>query len=135
MITWDTNFLVRHVLADDPVQFRVVQRVLAEADARGVAVFLPLIAIAETFWVLRSAYGLAAKPAASILSDVLRDERFVFEAREAVEQSVRRVLDHGGDLGDMLIGEASIARNALPVHTFDTGLRRCEEFKVHRAKA
>jgi predicted nucleic-acid-binding protein len=132
MISWDTNFLIRHALADDPEQYHVTQQVLKDTEAEGTQVFLPLIVVAESFWVFRSAYRLRSREAASILSEILKDIRFVFEARESVERAVEQIIENGGDLGDMLIHESALGNQATPVHTFDTGLRRLDSFTVHQ---
>jgi len=51
MIAFDTNLLVRAVVADDPAQVAIVQRLIMQDS-----VFISRTVLLETEWVLRSVY-------------------------------------------------------------------------------
>lgn len=96
-ITADTNILVRAATHDDPVQGRLAEKLMK--DAQVVAVSVP--ALCEFCWVLRGVYKFTpVKIAASI--------RLLFEAenvamdRPAVEAGLA-LLDAGGDFADGII--------------------------------
>lgn len=96
-ITADTNILVRAATQDDPIQGRLAEKLMK--DAQIVAVAVP--ALCEFCWVLRGVYKFTpARIAASI--------RFLFEAenvamdRPAVEAGLA-LLDAGGDFADGII--------------------------------
>ena len=59
MIAFDTNLLVRTVVADDPIQVAIVQDLISRDR-----VFISRTVLLETEWVLRSVYK---KPPADIL--------------------------------------------------------------------
>ena len=52
---FDTNVLVRVLVGDDPAQTRKAERAFIE-HARGDGVFVSLVVLAETAWVLSAAY-------------------------------------------------------------------------------
>ena len=130
MKSWDTNFLIRHVMADDEQQFAKVQDCLEEIEASGEAVYLPQIVLAESFWVLRSAYGLKSGESAKVLLEIALDDRFLVENEPGFIAAAEHVVHSKGDLWDQLILQAAKRANALPLYSFDKGLRRTEGVEV-----
>ena len=53
-VVWDTNLLVRMVARDDPHQLATIERHLLGLRAQQATATIPLPAILEAFWVLRS---------------------------------------------------------------------------------
>lgn len=56
MLGIDTNLVVRYLTGDHPVQSARARELID-----GQAVFVPVTVVMETEWVLRGAYGFAAK--------------------------------------------------------------------------
>jgi predicted nucleic-acid-binding protein len=56
MVGLDTNFLVRHIVQDDPRQSPKATR-LVESLGSEQPGFVPLVAVVELFWVHRPATG------------------------------------------------------------------------------
>lgn len=132
MKSWDSNFLLRHLLEDDALQLAVVRRELSLAEAAGTAIFLPQIVLVEVAWFLRSL--MPRRDVLETLQEVLDDRRFACEQAPAVEDALRKARIKG-DFQDHLIAAAACAARAEPVQTFDTALRKFSEFEVHRPDA
>ena len=60
----DTNVLLRYVLADDPVQYRLALEIMKRAEA----VVVTNVALCELAWVLRSRYGVSRENIAATIS-------------------------------------------------------------------
>jgi predicted nucleic-acid-binding protein len=130
MKSWDTNFLLRHLLEDDAAQLVIVRDQLAAADRNGIVIFLPQIVLVEASWYLRSL--LSRKAVLDVLAEVLLDRRFLCERSHEVESAIRAARKKG-DFPDHLIAASATAAGALPVHTFDKVLKAFPTFEVHRA--
>jgi predicted nucleic-acid-binding protein len=129
MKTWDSNFLLRHLLEDDAAQLAVVRRELALAEAAGGTVFLPQIVLVEVAWYLRGVLSRAA--VLDTLQEILDDRRFACERAASVEAAIRDARGKG-DFSDHLIGAAASAALAAPVQTFDKALKGFPRFEHHR---
>ncbi|WP_375474628.1 PIN domain-containing protein [uncultured Jatrophihabitans sp.] len=104
MIGLDTNVIVRYLAQDDPEQSaRATELIdgLTTADPG----FVSLVAVVETYWVLRSAYG-QSRPRCAELIDGLLDAR---ELRVGSDTIVRAAAgacrDDGADFADAVIAE------------------------------
>ena len=130
MISWDSNFLIRHLMADDESQAEQVRKCLAAAESKNDMVYVSEIVLVESFWVLKSAYKLRRRDAAYLLQQVARDTRFHVQNNTAFEAALVTIRRKGGDLGDQLILRAACTAKALPLYTFDQGLRGTRGAKV-----
>lgn len=130
MKAWDTNFLLRHLLEDDPAQLVIVRGQLTAAERSDKAIFLPQIVLVETSWYLRSLLPRTA--VLDVLAELLSDRRFTCERAHEVDASIRAARKKG-DFPDHLIAVAATAAGALPVQTFDKVLKVFPAFEVHRS--
>jgi predicted nucleic-acid-binding protein len=114
LIAVDTNVLVRLITWDDQQQAEQAQTLV---DAGPV--FVSLVALLETEWVLRSSHGFDREDVASALLSLFALPNIIVEqstlARWAVECHGR-----GADLGDALL--LASAREAEEFATFDKRL-------------
>lgn len=127
MKAWDTNFLLRHLLEDDPEQLATVKEQLEASENRGQAIFLPQIVLIETAWVLRSL--LSKADVLGTLQEVLDDGRFLCESPAEVAGALKAAAQQG-DFSDHLIAAAAIRAEATPVQTFDQALTQSKCFEV-----
>jgi predicted nucleic-acid-binding protein len=130
--TWDTNFLLRHLLQDDAGQLAVVRKQLKAGERRGESIFLPQIVLVETAWVLRSL--LSKADVLATLQEVLDDERFLCESAADVGAALKAAASQG-DLSDHLIGAAAVRAKATPVQTFDQAMAGSKPFEVYGLQA
>jgi len=74
MIALDTNVLIRFLVRDDEEQFERAERLIRRAARAGEPVFISLLVLLETEWVLRSRYKLSK---AEILLIIFRPSRHI----------------------------------------------------------
>jgi len=56
MIAVDTNIIIRFLVRDDEMQALAVYKRFSQAEKNGKVLFVPLVVVLETIWVLESAY-------------------------------------------------------------------------------
>ncbi|WP_019517762.1 type II toxin-antitoxin system VapC family toxin [Sphingomonas sp. Mn802worker] len=112
-ITADTNVLVRALTADDQVQSPIAMRTLSKATL----VALPIVALAETVWVLNRAHKWKGPQIAAALRLLLNDPRVKTEW-PLVEAGLD-LLDRGGDFADAVIEADGRRLGAETLATFD----------------
>ncbi len=112
-VTADTNILVRAIAEDDPVQARLAQTLLAEAEL----IALPLPVLCELVWVLAKGYAARGGEIAALLRRLI-DRANVAVDRPAAEAGIR-MLEAGGDFADGAIAFAGRALGAESFVSFD----------------
>ncbi len=95
-VTADTNVLVRALLEDHPEQSKAAQAALRRAEI----VALPLSALCELVWVLRS-YKIGSADISATIQDLINGANVVVN-RPAAEAGIA-MLDTGGDFADGVI--------------------------------
>jgi predicted nucleic-acid-binding protein len=110
MIAFDTNLLVRLLIADHPEQVAVVRRLIASDT-----VFISRTVLLETERVLRALYKLTRHELSAFFEALLTANNTVIEDIEAVERALIWYLD-GADFADAL--HLAVCNNAT-FHTFD----------------
>ena len=93
----DTNVLLRYVLADDPVQYRLALEIMKRAEA----VVVTNVALCELAWVLRSRYGVSRENIAATISG-LRETSNIELDGAAVDVGLS-MLELGADFADGVI--------------------------------
>lgn len=103
MIAFDTNYLVRHLVQDDPEQCRVVAQALKEARDESRAVLLTDLVLCETVWVLRRSYGATREDVLTALQSLLDEPLFQFVNADRLHSSVASYAEGSADFADYLI--------------------------------
>jgi predicted nucleic-acid-binding protein len=111
----DTNVLARYLLADDPEQTEVAQRLIASG------VHIPLTVLMETSWLLSSRYGLARAVIVQLFR-LLRESASVFISEEDHFDWLLSRFDSGADFADLVHLVAS--KNHSSFTTFDQSLAK-----------
>lgn len=116
MIGVDSNVLVRFLVGDDVQQSALASRVFSAASPAD-PVFIPVVVLVESWWVLRRAYEV---PPADIIDAF---ERLGLSGAAQIESAdvVRRALSQartGADFADAVIAGAA-RHNGCKVLTFD----------------
>ncbi len=114
-VAFDTNVLLRLLVADDPAQLAIAQRFLSQAST----IALPLIALCEAVWALTQVYGLSKRETADLIAGFLSDERV--RADWATVEIGLAQLRAGGDFADAVIGIEGQRLGADTLATFDKG--------------
>jgi predicted nucleic-acid-binding protein len=126
----DTNLIVRFLVRDDQVQAETVKQRLLLAEEHKEILFVPLIVLVETIWVLESAYGLSRNDILKALQNLVRMPILAFEAAPAVHVFLTRALSGSADLSDVLIGSCSSFAGCDSVLTFDRKAAQTEFFEL-----
>ena len=113
----DTNVLVRLVVRDDPDQTRSAEEFIAGGA------WVPLLALAETVWVLDTVYGLSPAAIARATGMLLNHRQLVIQDTD-VAGAALVTFQRRPKLGFSRCLMIEIARKAgqLPLATFDRRL-------------
>ncbi len=117
-IALDTNVLVRHLIADDPVQAAAAKALIDGDDDLVIAT----IVLCELVWVLRGVYRYARPEIAILLRDIVSMSNVQVDL-PAVEAGLR-MLERGGDFGDGVIAHDASRTRCDRLVTFDRDFAR-----------
>lgn len=131
MIALDTNVLVRTLVADDPRQTALAERLLRESAEKGETCFISDPVLCETEWVLDRHYRVPrAEILATFRSLVSRQDLFAFEDPSALGKALDAYQRGKADFSDFLIGAKAEALGARITFTFDRALARQKGFTI-----
>ncbi|MGH8173184.1 MAG: PIN domain-containing protein [Rhodanobacteraceae bacterium] len=117
----DTNVLVRLLARDDLAQTRIAEAFVAKGA------WVPLLALAETVWVLDTVYQRKAEQIALAISMLLSHQQLVLERSDIVAAALAQFeAKPRAGFSDCLILEIARAAGHLPLGTFDKPLARRE---------
>lgn len=126
----DTNVLVRFLVNDDEHQGELVYERFRDAEVNCEVLFIPLLVILETIWVLESAYDTTRKDIVDSFSDLMQMPVFEFESLAAVQGMVISAHLSSTDLTDILIGQSARLSGCDVVLTFDKKASRIDLFEL-----
>ena len=119
MIGIDTNVLLRIFVDDDHSQAKAA-RALIDADEReGDPILVTPIVLVEAEWSLRSNFGFAKPDIIEVFDDILSDNGFHIDDRDAVDSALDAWRTGRADFADYLIGALARERGAETTLTFD----------------
>ena len=119
MIAIDTNILVRFLVRDDEKQAGLVYRRLKRAEAKKEALFVPLLVVLETIWVLESVYNELRIDILESLDELILMPVFQFETPDVIQGLVISARESKLDLTDLLIAHSAKRAGCEAVITFD----------------
>lgn len=124
----DTNVLVRLLSRDDAAQVGIAENFIAKGA------WVPLLALAETVWVLTTVYERAPAQIVVAIEMLLSHQQLVLERSDIVAAAL--VLYRGRrkpGFSDCLMLEVARAAGHLPLGTFDKPL--AQQDGVHALRA
>lgn len=116
MLAIDTNIVVRYLVGDDPVQFRLASKLIENNE-----IFVPLTVIIESEWVLRASYRFTKSRIQDALQSFLGLPRVTIQHSESVSWALQLML-RNIDLADAL--HLAQCRNCDEFFTFDRALSK-----------
>ncbi|MDR1295137.1 MAG: type II toxin-antitoxin system VapC family toxin [Bifidobacteriaceae bacterium] len=125
MIGLDTNVIVRHLADDDPDQSPRAHALFDSLSAARPG-FISLVALIETYWVLRASYRLSRDEANAAVAGLLRAYDIVVEADDDAAAALRLAERTGADLADCMIHVAGARRGCRVTYTFDSKAARLD---------
>jgi len=126
----DTNVVVRFLVKDDERQSEIVYRIFKRTEADGNRLWLPLLVVLETIWVLDSVYEILRKDILDALNDLLLMPILKFEAPNTIQRFIFSARKNNIDLSDVLIACASQQSGCERVLTFDKKASQFELFEL-----
>ena len=126
----DTNILVRFLVRDDPKQSDVVYRKLKQTEDENGVLFVPLLVVLETVWVLESVYDISKSEIAEAVDALLLMPVFQFEAQGVISSMVKSAREIKLELSDLLIAHSAKASGCETVITFDRDASKSGLFEL-----
>ena len=119
MLGIDTNVLVRFLVRDDEGQFERARRLIKREVGSEEDVFVSLLVLVETEWLLRSRYSLQKREVMEAISGLLDATEVQFEDEPAAEEALFIWKDSAADFADCLIGAHHRRLGCRATATFD----------------
>jgi predicted nucleic-acid-binding protein len=117
----DTNVLVRLLTRDDTRQWESADR-WVEPGA-----WVPILALAETVWVLSTAYGRSPGEIASVIEILLNHKSLTLQDSDAVALALKSFRKRPSlGFADCLLLELARKAGHLPLGTFDRELSKLD---------
>jgi predicted nucleic-acid-binding protein len=117
----DTNVLVRLLTRDDAAQFAAAEAFIAKGA------WVPLLALAETVWVLTAVYARKPAQIAVAVEMLLNHQHLVLERADVVAAALANYRGKSKPgFSDCLMLEIARASGYQPIGTFDKALGHLE---------
>jgi predicted nucleic-acid-binding protein len=130
MLGIDTNVLVRFLVRDNEVQFEKARRLIKREVGAKEDVFVSLLVLLETEWVLRSRYGMKKREMIEAISGLLDAVEVRIEDGAAVEETLYIWKDSVADFADCLIGAHNRRQGCRATATFDAKVVKLAAFEL-----
>ncbi len=130
MLGLDTNVLVRFLVRDDEAQFEKARRLIAREAGASEHVFLSLMVLLETEWVLRSRYAMSKHDIIGVMLALLGTDGVRLEDEHALEEAILLWKDSAANFADCLIGAHNRRSGCRATATFDTKAVKLPGFMV-----
>lgn len=118
----DTNFILRLILKDNLEQFQVVENLLKLVNQNTCKLFVSLVVVFETEWVLRSFYKIEKADIVAIFTKLFLISEIKFEQVEVLEMAFGQMLANNLGLEDNY-HLAFCKLNKMELTTFDKKLK------------
>ena len=105
MLAFETNYVVRHLVGDEPRQTKQVAATIAKEAAAGRRILLPDLVLCETLWVLEGIYEATRSDLLASLKALWNEAAFVFEDSDRLQSAINRFEKGRADFSDYLIDE------------------------------
>ncbi|MDD2724903.1 MAG: PIN domain-containing protein [Methylovulum sp.] len=129
MMALDINVLIRFLLKDDEQQAQRVYQLFKQTEAKQDVLFVPLLVVLETIWVLQSAYGIADAAILAALGELLLMPVLRFEKPSVIQGLIASGRDSNFDLADLLISYSAISADCNGIYTFDKKAAKFKHFE------
>ena len=121
MIATDTNVWARAYLNDDEAQARKARTAIEAACSEG-GVFVPLIVLAELYWVLKSRWK--REKVLDTIEHLLQTDGVVIESAMIAARTLEESRAGAAGFADLLIAQVSFSGGAGEIITFDKAFGR-----------
>jgi predicted nucleic-acid-binding protein len=126
----DTNVLVRFLVKDNAEQAQQVYRLFKETENQQQRLFVPVLVVLETIWVLQAVYDVDDQDILAALNNLLMMPVLLFEATPVLHAFIGAAKGANYDLADLLIAQSARGLNCESVLTFDKKAARFDGFEL-----
>ena len=126
----DTNVLVRFLVKDDAGQAQQVYNLFKQAENHQQRLFVPILVVLETIWVLQAVYGVDDQDILAVLNDLLLMPVLLFETQPVLHTFIGAATGNNFDLADLLIAHSARGLHCESVLTFDKKAAKFAGFEL-----
>ncbi len=126
----DTNVLVRFLVKDDAEQAQLVYILFKQAEKQKQQLFVPILVVLETIWVLQAVYHIEDHEILAALNDLLLMPVLLFETQPVLHAFISAATGKNFDLADLLIAHSASAYPCEGVLTFDKKAAKYSGFEL-----
>ena len=128
----DTNVLVCFLVKDDEKQAKVVYDLFKQTEAAKEMLFVPLVVVLETIWVLESVYSVPRSEIIETFKGLLSMPLLKFESHPAIQAFTTSAKNESTDLADLLIAQSALNSGCESVLTLDKRASKSALFELLR---
>jgi predicted nucleic-acid-binding protein len=126
----DTNVLIRFLVKDDKKQSEIVYAIFKQAELNDEILYVPLLVVLETIWVLESVYQVSRNDIINSINDLLLMPVIELEAQPTIQDFISSARETKTDLSDLLIAQTAISAGCESILTFDKRASNFEFFSL-----
>lgn len=126
----DTNVIVRFLVKDDIRQAEAVYELFKQAEDNQDELYIPILVIFETLWVLESVYEITREEILNAIGALVLMPIFKFEVQPVIQRFLVSAHESKTDLSDLLIACSAKFAGCDTVLTFDKKASRSELFEL-----
>lgn len=126
----DTNVIVRFLVKDDIRQAEAVYELFKQAEDNQDELYIPILVILETLWVLESVYEITREEILNAIGALVLMPVFKFEAQSVIQRFLLSAHGSKTDLSDLLIACSAKFSGCDTVLTFDKKASQSELFEL-----
>ncbi len=115
----DTNVLIRFLVRDEKRQAEAVYKTFKQAESDNELLFIPLLVLLETVWVLESVYKIKRQDVLDSIYALLLMPILEFESQSTIMSFVSSARETKTELSDLLIAHSAKSAGCESVLTFD----------------
>jgi len=115
----DTNVLIRFLVRDEKRQAEAVYKTFKQAESDNELLFIPLLVLLETVWVLESVYKIKRQDVLDSIDALLLMPIFEFESQSTIMSFVSSARETKTEIADLLIAHSAKSAGCESVLTFD----------------
>ena len=117
-------------MKDDAQQSNLVYDLFKRTEQGDDMLFVPVVVVLETIWVLESAYGISRQEIIASINDLLSMPILTFETQPAVQKFIVSARKNNLDLSDLLLAHSAAHSYCAKVYTFDKKASRFKLFEL-----
>jgi predicted nucleic-acid-binding protein len=129
----DTSVILRLLIKDDPAKARSCEKLLKEAEQRGLILYLLSVAIMETVWVLEKIYKFERKTIREIIEAILNTPELKIEMEGVFRKAIRSYEEKNIKFADAMMGYWGLEKDLSVIFTYDEkDYKRIEGLEVRK---